>query len=163
MRRVICGPKADGVTSILADGLPRRTAIGDNGVPLPLPDGNEQHLVWATDPTELNTTDRELEIYNLDLTPGAAIFLYVVIPPHSHSPLHRTPKTIDYTTLVSGSITLEAEDGSSKVLERGDTVVQLSGMHRWVNHTAEPCVMSVLALGIESDEPDMPWFIASTV
>jgi len=158
MRRVICGPKADGISSILVDGPPHHTAIGDNGVPLPLPEGNDQHLIWAAQSLRLDTTRMDLDVYDLNLAPGNVRFLYITIPPNSRTPLHRTPRTVDYTTVVTGHITLEAEDGSSVELRPGDTAVQLSGMHLWVNNASERCVMTTLAVGIEPQNQAASWF-----
>ena len=87
MRRVICGQTVNGVDSILIDGAPHPTAIGDKGVPLPLPQGNEQHLIWAAQNLRADTEKLDMNVYDLDLAPGCSRFLYIVIPPSSDTPL----------------------------------------------------------------------------
>jgi quercetin dioxygenase-like cupin family protein len=65
---------------------------------------------------------------------------------------HRT-NTIDYEYIVSGRIDLLMEDGSAITLEAGDVNVQLGGVHQWWNRYQEPCVLLVVMVGVDSDEP----------
>jgi hypothetical protein len=70
--------------------------------------------------------------------------------------MHRTPHTVDYLVVLSGSTSLEMEDGSSVLLEAGDMAVQLSGFHRWSNDSDEDCYVAALVLGIEAEPADAP-------
>ena len=60
--------------------------------------------------------------------------------------MHRTP-TLDYVTVINGTVTLELDDGKSIELHAGDTVVQQGTRHAWRNRTEEPVTISVVLLG----------------
>jgi hypothetical protein len=60
--------------------------------------------------------------------------------------MHRTP-TVDYVTVVSGTVTLELDDGATLDLKPGDTVVQQGARHGWRNRTSEAATISVVLLG----------------
>lgn len=62
--------------------------------------------------------------------------------------MHRT-LSLDYVTVIEGSIELVLEGGESRVLEKGDTVVQRATMHQWRNGSeTEWCRMSVVMMPI---------------
>ena len=56
------------------------------------------------------------------------------------NPGMHTTATIDYGIVLSGSITLELEEGSRK-LGPGDIVVQRATAHAWRNYSDQPCTM----------------------
>jgi quercetin dioxygenase-like cupin family protein len=60
-----------------------------------------------------------------------------------------TTDTIDFEVVLSGSVTLELDDGAEVNLRQGDTVVQNGTRHRWKNTGTEPCVMAVFIVGAE--------------
>lgn len=60
--------------------------------------------------------------------------------------MHQTP-TVDYVTVIAGTITLELDDGKAVDLHPGDTVVQQGARHAWRNRTNEPATVSVVLLG----------------
>lgn len=60
--------------------------------------------------------------------------------------MHETP-TLDYVTVVSGTVSLELDDGQIVDLTTGDTVVQQGARHAWRNRTDQPAIISVVLLG----------------
>lgn len=60
--------------------------------------------------------------------------------------MHETP-TVDYVTVVSGSVVLELDEGRTVELRAGDTVVQQGTRHAWRNRTNEPATISIALLG----------------
>lgn len=63
--------------------------------------------------------------------------------------MHETP-TVDYVTVVTGTVTLELDDGKTVDLKPGDTVVQQGTRHAWRNRTNEPATISVVLLGAKT-------------
>lgn len=63
-----------------------------------------------------------------------------------HPGMHETP-TVDYVTVVKGTVVLELDDGKTIELHQGDTVVQQGARHAWRNPTSEPVTVSVVMLG----------------
>lgn len=64
--------------------------------------------------------------------------------------MHTTP-TIDFEVVLAGEITLELDDGASRILRVGDTVVQNGTRHRWVNHTEAPATYAVFICGAQHE------------
>lgn len=63
--------------------------------------------------------------------------------------MHRT-LSVDYATVVEGSVELILESGESRVLKAGDTIVQRATMHQWKNASqTEWCRMTVVMMPIE--------------
>ncbi|MDQ1426422.1 MAG: hypothetical protein QOD72_3920 [Acidimicrobiaceae bacterium] len=63
-----------------------------------------------------------------------------------HPGMHTTA-TIDFEYVISGSITLELDDGAEVLLKAGDTVVQNGTRHAWRNKGTEPCQLVVAICG----------------
>ncbi len=59
--------------------------------------------------------------------------------------------TIDYEYVVSGRVVLELDDGATRELVAGDTVVQNGTRHAWRNPWGDPCVMVVVLIGAHHD------------
>ena len=57
-----------------------------------------------------------------------------------------TTNSVDYGVIISGSITLELDDGESVVLDAGDVFVQNGTRHVW--RVTEDCRMAVVLVGI---------------
>ncbi len=62
-----------------------------------------------------------------------------------------TTATIDFEVVLSGSVTLELDDGAKVELNPGDTVVQNGTRHRWSNPGTEPAVLAVFICGAHHD------------
>ena len=67
-----------------------------------------------------------------------------------HPGMHTTA-TIDYEFVVSGRCVLELDDGESREVGPGDTVIQNGTRHAWRNPYEEPCVMVVALVGVNHD------------
>lgn len=60
--------------------------------------------------------------------------------------MHTTP-TVDFEVVLSGEIVLELDDGASRTLRAGDTIVQNGTRHRWRNDGDVPAVIAVFVCG----------------
>jgi mannose-6-phosphate isomerase-like protein (cupin superfamily) len=58
-----------------------------------------------------------------------------------------TTATIDYGVVLSGTATLELDDGAKVSLAPGDTYVQNGTRHRWSNTGDVPAVLAVALIG----------------
>jgi len=58
-----------------------------------------------------------------------------------------TTDTVDFEVVISGELVLELDDGATKTLRPGDTVVQNGTRHRWHNPGTEPVVVAVFMVG----------------
>jgi mannose-6-phosphate isomerase-like protein (cupin superfamily) len=67
-----------------------------------------------------------------------------------HPGMHTT-STIDFEVVISGTVTLELDDGALVTLQPGDTVVQNGTRHRWSNPGDEPAVLAVCLIGARHD------------
>ncbi len=65
------------------------------------------------------------------------------------NPGMHTTATIDYEYVVSGRVVLELDDGATRELGPGDTVVQNGTRHAWRNPFDEPAVMAVALIGAD--------------
>ena len=63
------------------------------------------------------------------------------------NPGMHTTSTIDYEYVVSGRCVLELDDGATREVGAGDTVIQNGTRHAWRNPYDEPCVMVVVCVG----------------
>ncbi len=150
-RRVVSGRTPDGRSTVIADGPATHLETHQlEGSPFQV-----LHF-WNDDQLSLDTTDRTDQSTLGDiftLVPGATRFsIESMAPTAEPTGWHRT-STIDYEYIVSGTIDLQLEDGSSVTLTKGDVNIQLGGMHQWWNHYDEPCVFLLVMLGVESDLP----------
>lgn len=62
-----------------------------------------------------------------------------------------TTATIDFEVVLSGTVTLELDDGAKVDVGPGDTVVQNGTRHRWSNAGTEPAVLAVFICGAHHD------------
>ncbi len=63
------------------------------------------------------------------------------------NPGMHTTATIDYEFVVSGNVILELDDGETRELSAGDTVVQNGTRHAWRNPYDEPAMLVVVLVG----------------
>lgn len=63
-----------------------------------------------------------------------------------------TTATIDFEVVLSGTVTLELDDGAKVTVGPGDTVVQNGTRHRWSNAGTEPAVLAVFICGAHHDK-----------
>ena len=62
--------------------------------------------------------------------------------------MHRT-LSMDYGVVLSGEITMKLEGGDETIIKAGDYLLQRGTMHRWYNHSKEPCRILVVMVGSE--------------
>ena len=62
-----------------------------------------------------------------------------------------TTATVDFEFVVSGRCLLELDDGETRELGPGDTVVQNGTRHRWINPYDETCRLIVVLVGARHD------------
>jgi quercetin dioxygenase-like cupin family protein len=55
--------------------------------------------------------------------------------------------TVDLEMVISGHITLELDDGTTRTMGPGDAIIQNGTHHRWLNHGTEPANVAVILLG----------------
>ncbi len=70
------------------------------------------------------------------------------------NPGMHTTASIDYEFIVSGRVVLELDDGATRELSAGDTVVQNGTRHAWRNPYDEPCVIVVVLIGANNKMMD---------
>lgn len=63
------------------------------------------------------------------------------------NPGMHTTATVDFEFVVSGRVVLELDNGATRELSAGDTVVQNGTRHAWRNPYEEPCQMVVVLVG----------------
>ena len=75
--------------------------------------------------------------------------LFPGLPQHMEpaSPGMHTSDSIDFGYIISGSIWLELDDGTTKELHSGDTYIQNGTRHAWRNRGSEPCSILVVVIG----------------
>jgi hypothetical protein len=72
-------------------------------------------------------------------------------PMEADAPGMHTTATIDFEVVLSGTVTLELDDGASVSLAPGDTVVQNGTRHRWANSGDAPATLAVFMVGAEHE------------
>ena len=105
-------------------------------------------LVWTTDSTPADLTDREdLGARSMSRPPPhhGTIFRIMELEPGNGQDMHVTP-TIDYALVISGEIDMELDDGVEVHLKQGDVLVQRGTIHNWVNRGTEPCTLAFILI-----------------
>jgi mannose-6-phosphate isomerase-like protein (cupin superfamily) len=67
------------------------------------------------------------------------------------NPGMHTTASVDFEFIVSGRVVLELDDGATRELGPGDTVIQNGTRHAWRNPFDEPCTMVVALVGAHHD------------
>ena len=92
-----------------------------------------------------------------DVDPEAAAAEFEALLPglaghmEADDPGMHTTASIDFEVVLSGTPTLELDDGRVVTLAPGDTVVQNGTRHRWGNPGAEPATLAVVLIGAHHD------------
>lgn len=133
IRRVVTGHDREGRAVVRAD---------ERFSTVPIPSGDAAFaLMWTTQtvPADNNDeTDGRLRDAGLTLHQGSVIRIVDMLPGGA-SPMHRTD-SIDYGIVLSGTVEMELDDGSTTLLGPGTIIVQRGTMHRWRNpSTTESC------------------------
>lgn len=64
---------------------------------------------------------------------------------------HRTA-TVDLEVVLSGEVTLELDDGATRTMKPGDTIIQSGTKHRWHNRGSVPATFAAIIIGVGHDE-----------
>jgi hypothetical protein len=158
------------VTVVDEDGISRIALSRDVPPTVEFGPGFAVKDLWRIDETPKDAGAGYLpESYSFEPTTGC-VFRAVVIPPDqlvhesigrgdkwgANSPyrsqgedfgMHRT-ETLDFVTVVSGSITLCLSSGEEEHLETGDVVVQRGTRHAWRNAGPDEAVLHVVMFGL---------------
>ena len=142
MKRAVFGT-ANGLATVLIDAeAPERGRPGADMI---------SREVWSTSGATPTTATRDTVLdqpVNAMVAPGETRFRVVTFPGGYASQMHRT-RTIDYGTILSGSVEVVMEDGSATRLEAGDCLVQLGAMHAWRNASDAPVTIAFVMVGAE--------------
>lgn len=171
VRRILIGNGTDGLSQVVTDGEPPRTARA-SATP-----GFEQALVWSTaaipglgenadpTPTVASFVPGQGETRAISLTiPPDSVFADPGFDPvaadeefarnspglaeyfeSDHPGMHRTP-TVDYAVVVSGELWLELDDEEVH-LRTGDVAVLIGTRHAWRNKGDVPARMFGVLIG----------------
>lgn len=93
------------------------------------------------EPEQRRTALKEME----RLFPGLAQHM------EPDSPGMHTSDSIDFGYVISGSISLELDNGATRELRAGDTYIQNGTRHAWRNRSSEPCNILVVLVGAQRE------------
>lgn len=178
IRRIVTGKNADGKSVVVSEGFsPREMALqhtpGFVSSPQWKIDGTPE--LTHTDGTDPMASGEGTLLASV----GGSVFWIIIFPPDSvkktpewnpeharaekrvaapgiaerhdksNPGMHETP-TVDYVTVVKGSLVLELDDAKTVELRQGDTVVQQGARHAWRNPFKEPATIAVVMIGAET-------------
>jgi hypothetical protein len=175
-RRVVTGHDSSGRAVVISDGEPPRsvhrthlrgfadvmvwttpaeidlsTASGDPTVTRTnwIPSPGETVALVVTFPPDAVFADPGFDPVaareeHLAATPGLAELFE-----HDAPGMHTTP-SVDYAAVLSGTLTLDLDDGRTTELNVGDVVVQNGVRHAWRNATSEQAVAFFVLVGCEA-------------
>lgn len=174
IRRVVTGHDADGKAVFVDDavvdpitlalvpetefyrlwGSDEKASFPDEGAEpvaptyFPGPNGFRFGVFTVAPDSAVFTEDLDIEAALVEMEgklPGMAEHM------EPENPGMHTTATIDYEYVVSGRVVLELDDGATRELGPGDTVVQNGTRHAWRNPYEEPCVLVVVLIAADHD------------
>lgn len=151
IRRVVLATNPEGRSYVAHDGpAPVVHVLGAEGHRVTEIWGSDDALP-SVDPADPTPARTELDT---DLDAGVLRFRVCDFPAAtSLPPLMHSTTSIEYTTVLSGSVRLLLEEGSVDV-HAGDTIVQLGNLHAWEIIGPEPCRLAFVSIGLgEAPEP----------
>lgn len=147
IRRVVVTENASGHSFVFADGE-SPNSLQLNGTRITrlweLPD------VPASVPLGADAAVGAQSAYREDFR--GASFYAAELPGGEHAPLipmHKST-TIDFMVILAGRIVLVLDEREVE-LGPGDTIVQGSANHRWINRSAEPCLLLFVVLAAQRE------------
>jgi mannose-6-phosphate isomerase-like protein (cupin superfamily) len=106
------------------------------------PVGGFRYLLMTIAPSDGQQAGSPVDTDELNrLMPG----LTEVMEPDE--PGMHTSDTVDLEVVLSGEITLELDDGVTRTMGPGDTIIQNGTRHRWRNAGSEPARVAVILIG----------------
>lgn len=172
VRRVVTGHSPEGKAFFASDNAVEPTVL-EKG------QGNEFHELWGSDAVPSFPDAGSLpETVGWFPRVGGFRFAVFTVPPAStvtpegvtpeeiqsemeeklpglldymepDAPGMHTTDTIDFEYVISGRVVLELDDGETRELGPGDTVVQNGTRHAWRNPFEEPCRIVLFLVGAE--------------
>ena len=130
--RYITGHDSQGLSVITA--IPERPPVSQH------PGGVEISQIYATQGFPANLeNDQDLKVYEhlVEDPPGIVVAngtacRIVDLPPNHTAPLHRS-MSVNYNTVIEGEVELFLDSGETRLLKRGDTIIQRAVNHGWRN------------------------------
>ncbi|KAF4922906.1 hypothetical protein CGCVW01_v004994 [Colletotrichum viniferum] len=98
-------------------------AYATPSLPAPLADGSDMEFYKSRLPNNVGIA-----------YPGGLTTRFIDFLPGQEAPLHRT-ESIDTGVLVEGELELFLDSGETRVLKRGDVIVQRGTLHGWRNRS----------------------------
>lgn len=130
VRRVVTGHDAAGKAIVVSD---------DSFIGQPNPNGTAVlTTVWTSSGSPIDNddaTDGGKRAVDLVL-PGGSVIRTVDMFPGTTAPMHRT-SSLDYGIVLSGTIELILDDGSTTLVEQGGIVIQRGTIHSWRNPSSD--------------------------
>jgi len=173
VRRIVTGHASDGRSAFLEDGTPPWSKDFEHTpgfsssviwqtppVPKRRHDGNDPTLirqgfvpvpggttfVIVTMPPDSVMTDPTFDIAAAGAEHAAYAPGFVDYFEADNPGMHTTP-TIDYGIVLEGEISLELDDGRTKVLKPHDVVVQNGTRHAWRNTSGRAATLAFILIG----------------
>lgn len=131
--------------------------VSEESPMIPIHDGLSFALSYTTKSFPIDTTsEADIGVYSsfLSSRPGltisnGSVLRHVDFPPASTGRMHRTV-SLDYGILLEGEVECLLDSGETRMLKRGDVVVQRGTMHAWRNPSeTEWCRMVFVLLPIK--------------
>jgi hypothetical protein len=134
-------------------GSDETPSVPNDGTPPPKlrffpPTNGHRYVIFSYPPASKATVPDDLEAALAemdDLTPGMSDAVT------DQSGMHYTA-TIDLEYVLEGEFTLELDDGVTKVIGKGDSLVQCGARHAWYNRSEEWATMLLVFVGANLDE-----------
>jgi quercetin dioxygenase-like cupin family protein len=146
-RRVVTGFNAEGKSAVVLDGLPPKAATYNH------PGENSGYNAWVVRGVPADLTDESDPMANgydrLEPPQGGIIARVTTFYPGYKPRMHRT-ETIDFGVVISGSLKLGLESGST-ILGPGDFVVQRATPHSWRVVGGKPCTIAFILINGKSE------------
>ena len=142
LRRIVTGHDADGVATVLLDGIPTNRKLS--------PTGNVSTLIWSTDecPADI-AAGPQIEDYGARILGTAppshgTRFAVIDFAPNSTGGVHRT-ESLDYVIVLAGEIEMQM-DHSVVTMKAGDVMVQRGTNHGWTNRSDRPARLAFVLM-----------------
>ncbi|EMD91236.1 hypothetical protein COCC4DRAFT_182477 [Bipolaris maydis ATCC 48331] len=103
-----------------------------NGARFSLGYATEEHPVNFNDNADITIYKKNLADLPGVIIPGGTVLRVVDMDPGSTSPMHRTI-SLDYGVVLEGEVELILDSGVTRLLRRGDIVIQRGTNHAWRN------------------------------
>jgi quercetin dioxygenase-like cupin family protein len=144
VRRIVTGHDETGRAVVASDD----EIAGQPGRP-----GVNRYEIWSTDSMPVDLSDEAavaqrdgfVHHYNYVDSGQGSVIRVLRLEPGAERFMHRT-ETLDYAILLSGTCTMELDDGQLVQVNAGDIVIQRGTMHAWLNTGTEPCVFAFVLL-----------------